>query len=161
LPFVIDLNVLRTVWTGIDPQGNRDYESWGLFREIYRTCDKIVVTDGINRRYLNLYHQLKEKYPQGADLLNFGRLYLRWKETPKVDEGRMSSQLPPVRCESSIKDEDKEFARLAKLTGAVLVTFDGALIEAGHKCAFKAMTPNDVLKTGGSVQTPRFQNPRD
>ena len=143
--------MLRTVWTGVDPQGNRDDESWGLLREIYCTCDKIIVTDVIHQRYLRLYDELRKKSPQGPELLNFGKLYLYWKEIRKVDQGRLSSQLPPVRCESSIKDEDKEFARLANLTGAVLVTFDDPLIEAGHKCGFKAMTPKDVLRTRGSV----------
>ena len=139
---------MRFAWTGVDPEG---YESSQLLYEIYRTCDKIIVTDEVDRRYLNLYDELRNEYPQSPGLLNFGKLYLHWKKIRKVDEERMSSQLPPVPCESSIKDEDKELARLANLTGAVLVTFDGPLIEAGHKCGFKAMRPTDALRTGASV----------
>ena len=121
-------------------------ESMQLLAEIDRLCHNVVVTDGINRRYLKDYDALRKRYPQGASLLNTGKLYLLWKETGKVDDRRRSSELPPVKGESAIKDEDREFVRLAKLIDAPLVANDGPLIDQGLKLGFRAMNVSQALK---------------
>ena len=118
-----------------------------MLSEIQRKCHKVIVTDEIERRYLRLWKGLKLKYPQGPNLLNCMKLYLEWKLTRKVDDSRVSTQLPPLRDECKIKDEDTEFARLTKITGATLVTYDGPLIELGRELGFAAMKPSDALRS--------------
>ena len=144
MPFVIDLNVMRTAWIGKDPHGNTDNDCLLLLSGIQKKCDKVIVTDEIDRRYLRLYDELGGKYPQGPSLLNCMKLYLRWKQVRKVDDSRLSSQLPRLRNESKIKDEDIEFARLTSVTGATLVTYDEPLIELGRELGFAAMKPSDA-----------------
>jgi len=121
--------------------------------EIDRICHRVVVTDEINRRYLQDYHTLRNKFPQGASLLNAGKLYLLWKETGKVDDKRKSSELPPVKGESAIKDEDREFVRLAKLIDAPLVTNDSPLISQGRKLSLRVMNISEALEMALRTQT--------
>jgi len=117
-----------------------------LLVAIDHICHRVIVTDEIHQRYLQDYEALRKKYPQAPPLLNATKLYLLWKQTGKVDDKRLSHELPRVSGESKIKDEDREFARLAKLTDATLVTNDGPLIEHGHQLNFKTMTASQALE---------------
>lgn len=121
-------------------------ESSQLLLEIQRVCDRIIVTDKINRRYLRLYDELKQTYPHGPELLNFGKQYLLWKQVGKVDDERLSSELPSVSSEIDVKDEDREFVRLACLTNAILVTYDEPLIQLKSKVTCKIMNPTAALR---------------
>lgn len=138
---------MRSAWTGEDPRGKTDVDCVHLLLGIERKCDKVIVTDEIDRRYLRLWNELKQKHPQGPNLLNCMKLYLGWKLIRKVDDSRASTQLPRLRNESKIKDEDMEFARLTMITGAILVTYDDQLIKLGRELGFAAMEPSDALRS--------------
>jgi hypothetical protein len=135
-------------WTGIAHHEKPDYDCVRLLLDIQKTCERVIVTDEIDRKYRSTYDTLKNKYPQGPKLLHSFNLYFRWKQTKKVDDDRLSRDLPPLNDESEIDEENREFARLAKLTSAVLVTHDGGLIRVAGKLGFKAMTPSAVLCNG-------------
>jgi len=130
---------MRLSWNG-------DRDSMQLLAIIDTICHKVIVTDEIERRYLHDCEALRKKYPQCPPLLNSSKLYLLWKETSKVDDKRLSHELPHLNGESEIKDEDREFARLAKLTDATLVTNDDPLIGHGHRLGFKTMSVSDALQ---------------
>jgi hypothetical protein len=151
---VIDLSVIWYAWTGKALHEKPDFDCVDLWLMIQRTCERVIVTDEINRAYLELYEKLRDKYPQGPKLFNAFVLYFRWKQTKKVDDDRLGRDVPPLNDESEIEDEDKKFPRLAKHTNAVLVTHDADLIRLGPMLGYRAMKPSDVLKRGEQGHSP-------
>jgi predicted nucleic acid-binding protein len=143
LRFVIDLNVFRSAWTGKNPIGIAEEHSAILLLQIVRKHYKIVVTKEIEKRYMDLFQQLKSKAPQGPKGLNVINLYFRAKQMGIVDNTRHSSDLPPLSNETHIKDEDKHYARLANLTKAILITYDEPLIKALQTQGVEAAKPDD------------------
>lgn len=141
--FVINLNVFRSAWTGKNPSGIAEEHSAILFLQIVRKRCKIVVTKEIEKRYLDLFQRLKNESPQGPRGLNVISLYFRAKQMGMVNNARHSCALPPLPNETHIKDEDKDFARLANLTKAVLITYDEPLIRALQTQGVEAAKPED------------------
>ena len=145
MKYVIDLNVIWYAWTGIGDHGRPDPNCAALLLMIQRTCERVIVTDEINKAYLELFKRLKDKYPQGPKLLLFSTLYFRWKQAKKVDDTRLSRDVPLLGNESEIHEEDRKYVRLAKLTNAVLVTNEHDLIRLSSELGYTAMNPSDVL----------------
>jgi predicted nucleic acid-binding protein len=143
LRFVIDLNVFHSAWTGKNPNGIPDEHSAILLLRIVEERCKIIVTKEIEKKYWNLFQRLKNQSPQGPRSLNVINLYLRAKQMGIIDNTRRSSDLPPLPDETHIKDEDKDLARLANLTDAVLVTYDEPLIKAVKTQGVTACKPDD------------------
>jgi len=83
---------------------------------------------------------------QGPNALNVVRLYYTAKQIGKVDDSRCGAAVPPLSDESNIKDEDKDFARLANLIKATFVTYDEPLIEKLSRIGVKAVKPNDAVQ---------------
>ena len=142
---VVDLNVMRTAWTSINPYDAWDIDATVLLAQIVKKCHKFFVTKEIDTLYRHLFDQLRLAYPHGPDSLNVVKLYFQAKIYGKVDETRRSAELPSLPDESGIKDEDREFARLANLTGSILVTYDDPLILVLDSLGVSAMTPKEAI----------------
>lgn len=152
--FVIDLNAVRTAWTGETPQGTSGLDSGILLGEIIRICSRLIVTDEIDRRYLRLFNELKNGARQSPRAFNVISLYTTAKQSSKVDASRVSSELPHLADESGIKDEDREFARLASISRGILVTYDNPLREALQRLGVETLSPGEALdRVRGSKAT--------
>lgn len=145
LQYVIDLQVIWFAWTGKAPREQRDTDCADLWLMIQRTCERVLVTDEIDKKYRDVFDQLRQKYPQGPRLLNAFTLYFLWKQSKKVDDSRLSNQIPPLNDESHLEEEDRKFARLAKLTNSVLVTHDSGILKFASTLGYTAMTPLEVI----------------
>ena len=144
---MIDLNSIRSAWTGIDPNtGQPDLSAAILFALIIHICDTIVITDEISRRYQRLFDTLRQNPTQSARSLNIIYQYsLARHMTGKVDDSRLSTDLPELSDETCIKDEDREFSRVAGISQSILVTFDGPLLDCLTRLRVKAMPPPEAL----------------
>jgi len=143
LRFVINLSVIRCAWTGTNPSGAPEQDSAILFLQIIRRGHKIIVTKEIEQKYLSLFNQLRKGYSHGPSALNAVKLYFFAKQMGLVNNTRYSSDLPPLPDESHIKEEDRDFARLANLTQAMLVTHDEPLIIELESKWITAVKPGD------------------
>lgn len=144
--FVIDLNVVRSAWTGVNPSGTPEQHSAILLLQIISKRHEFVVTKEIDQRYWSLFDQLRKAHNQGPRALNVIRLYFLAKQMGIVNSARYASDVPPLPDESHIKDEDRDFARLANLTKAVLVTYDRPLITELERMKVKAVKPVEAEK---------------
>lgn len=144
--FVIDLNAIRTAWTGETPHRVADLDSGILFAQIIQICSRIVVTDEIDSRYLKLFDELKSGSRQSPRAFNVINLYTTAKQGNKIDATRISSELPHLPDESGIKDEDREFVRLASISRSTLVTYDGPLREVLQKIGVQTASPGEALQ---------------
>jgi rRNA-processing protein FCF1 len=57
---------------------------------------------------------------------------------------RCADDVPPFHNESNIKDEDRDFVRLANLTNVVLATHDEPLISELKRLGVKVAKPEDL-----------------
>jgi Trm5-related predicted tRNA methylase len=112
--------------------------------QIVNKHHEIVVTREIDQRYQSLFDILKKESRQGPGALNVVRLYYTAKQMRVVNNARSASDVPSLPDESHIKDEDRDFARLANLVRAVLVTYDGPLIRELATKGVLAVTPDDA-----------------
>jgi hypothetical protein len=144
--FVIDLNVIRPAWSGMDPTGVPAPHSAILILQLVNKGHQFAVTKEIAQRYQRLFDELKRPSLQGPSALNVVRLYFTAKQMGNVDNSRCSADLPPLPEESHIKDEDRDFARLANLIRAVLVTYDEPLITELANVGVTAVKPEAAVK---------------
>ncbi len=143
--FIIDLCAMRSAWTGKRPDNAIELDSGVLFAEIVRMCSRLVATDEIHRRYLGLFGELKSGPRQSPTAVNIITLYVMAMESSKVDLTRRSSDLPPLSDETGVKPEDQEFAKLASLSGATLVTHDGPLMQFLRQIGVRVASPSEAL----------------
>lgn len=143
--FVFDLNTIRSAWSGANPRGTPELHPAILFLQVANKGHRIVVTKEMDSRYVQLFDELKNASRQGPAALNIVHLYYTLKLMGKVDDSRCSADVPPLSEESRIKDEDKEFARLANLTRAVLVTYDEPLIRELTDIGVQAVLPEHAV----------------
>jgi hypothetical protein len=143
--FVIDLNAVRTAWNGETPNHTYDVETGVLLGEIIRICSRLVVSDEVERRYFRLFKELAGGAHQSPRGLNVINLYIKAKQSSKVDITRRSADLPELSDETCIKDEDVEFARLTSASRSILVTFDEPLRDALVKLGVNVALPSEAL----------------
>ena len=137
---IIDKNVLRAACTGNDPHGKTDTAAIRILREVVCCIHRLIVTREIEIDYIKIFDEMKK--PQGPDTLFACKFYFDAKEIGKVDNTRTNFALSAIPDEERIKDEDLPFARLANITGAILVTYDGPLLQ---KLGERARLPQDVI----------------
>jgi hypothetical protein len=144
---------MRSAWTGEAPDHRTELDSGVLFAEIIRICSRIVATDEIHARYMRLFNELRSAPRQSPTAVNVISLYVLAMQSSKVDITRRSSDLPPLSNETGVKAEDQEFARLASLSGATLVTHDGPLLQSLRQIGVRVATPNEALSQLRALRT--------
>jgi len=141
--FVLDKNTLIAACTGVSPNsGQVDVSSLTLMGQIIVICHRFVVTKEIEVDYIRIFDEIKAGMQSPAIIMG-SKFYFYAKELGKVDDNRISSQLPLLQDEIGIKDEDKPFARLAIASNSTLVTYDGPL---RRKLGNRAQEPSVVLQ---------------
>lgn len=143
--FIIDLCAMRSAWTGERPDHTTELDSGVLFAEIIRICSRLVATDEIHTRYMRLFNELKSGPHQSPSAVNVISLYVLAMQSSKVDITRRSSELAPLSNETGVKAEDQEFARLASVSGATLVTHDGPMLQSLRQVGVRVATPREAL----------------
>lgn len=122
-----------------------DMNSAKFLIKVHETCERVFATDTMQALYKRLLKEVEERQRYGPTLLNSLQLYLLWKETKKV-QIILTSTLTPVDGEEEVEDEDREFIRLAKVTGAILVTYDKKLLKLASILGYQAAKPSDLLQ---------------
>jgi hypothetical protein len=141
LNLIIDKNVLIAACTGKNPNGKTDATAIGILSDVVICTHRLIVTREIENDYIRIFDKMKN--PQGPDTLLAPKFYFEAEQIGKVDKTRTNTELPAVQDEGGIKPEDLPFARLANITGATLVTYDGPLLQ---KLGGRAKLPQDVIE---------------
>jgi hypothetical protein len=141
LNLIIDKNVLMAACTGDNPRGETDVAAIGILCDVVLCTHRLIATGEMEKDYIRILDEMKK--PQGPDTLLARRFYFYAKNIGKVDNTRTNDQLPAIPDEGGVKDEDLPFARLANITSATLVTYDGPLLQ---KLGERAKLPRDVIE---------------
>jgi hypothetical protein len=126
--------------TGENPHGQTDAAAIRILCDVVNCTHRLIVTREIENDYIRIFDEMKN--PQGPDTLLARSFYFYAKKISKVDNTRTNFALPTVPDEERIKNEDLPFAKLANITGAILVTYDGPLLQ---KLEEHARLPQDVI----------------
>lgn len=127
--FTMDLNSVISACTCVNPDtGQRDFDCLTIMLVAPDRGHVLVITKEMERSYIGIFES-QRPVRIGPDNLVASKAYFYARANGRVDNERTSLELPPLRDEESIKDEDLPFARLVILTGGLLVTFDGPLRE--------------------------------
>jgi hypothetical protein len=141
LNLIIDKNVLMAACTGDNPHGETDATAIRILSDVVICTHRLIVTREIEIDYIRIFDEMKKT--QGLGTLLASRFYFYAKKIGKVDNTRTNAELPAIADEGGIKPEDLPFARLANITGATLVTYDGPLRQ---KLGEHARLPRHVIE---------------
>jgi len=141
LNLIIDKNVLRAACTGDNPRGETDAAAIRILCDVVSCIHRLIVTREIENDYIRIFDEMKK--PQGPNSLLACKFYFDAEKISKVDNTRTNAELPAIADEGGVKDEDLPFARLANITGAILVTYDGPLLQ---KLGERAKLPRNVIE---------------